>query len=68
MPKAHKMQTYSPYASYALIESVETKQGRCWQTQHVKVLYDYESAARLAAINGREDWAFALRTGRVMVN
>jgi predicted phosphodiesterase len=66
LPIAHKMQTYTPHASYALIECIETTQGRRWQTQHIKVPYDHEAAAKLASINGREDWAFALRTGRVL--
>lgn len=70
LPIAHKMQTYSPHASYVLINCVDIKQGtkqsKCWQTEHVKVPYDYEAAAKLASMNGREDWAFALRTGRVL--
>lgn len=66
LPILHKMQTYSAHASYALIECVENEQSRCWQTQHIKVAYDYEAAVKLALKNGREDWAFALRTGRVL--
>lgn len=74
LPIAHKMQTYSPHASYVLIKCVDAKQGtmqstmqgKCWQTEHIKVPYDYEAAAKLASMNGREDWAFALRTGRVL--
>jgi len=66
LPIRHKMQTYSPHASYALINCVDTKQSMCWQTEHIKVPYDNEAAAKLASMNGREDWAFALRTGRVL--
>ncbi len=66
LPIVHRMQTYSPHASYALIKCVDTKQGKRWQTEHIKVPYDYEAAAELAAMNGREDWVFALRTGRVL--
>lgn len=66
MPVIHKMQTYSPHASYALIKGIETKHGKYWQTEHIKVPYDYEAAAKLALINGRKDWGFALRTGRVL--
>lgn len=65
LPIVHRMQTYSPHASYALIKCVDIKQGKRWQTEHIKVPYNYEAAAELAAMNGREDWAFALRTGRV---
>lgn len=66
LPIVHKMQTYSPHANYALIKCIETKQGKRWQTEHIKVAYDHESAARLALKNGRKDWAFALKTGRVL--
>lgn len=60
------MQTYSPHANYALITCIETPQGKCWQTEHIKVAYDHEAAADLALNNGREDWAFALNSGRVL--
>lgn len=66
LPILHKMQTYSPHASYALITCIETAQGKCWQTEHIKVAYDHEAAAELALKNGRRDWAFALKTGRVL--
>lgn len=66
LPSVHRMQTYSPHASYALIKCIEDQQGKRWQTEHIKVAYDHESAAALALENGRGDWAFALRTGRVL--
>ena len=66
LPIVHKMQTYSHHASYALITRGETKQGQHWQTEHIKVSYDHEAAAKLALKNGRKDWEFALRTGRVL--
>lgn len=66
LPIIHKMQTYSAHANYALVQCIETERGKRWQTQHVKVPYSHEAAAKLAVENGREDWAFALRTGRVM--
>ena len=66
LPIVHKMQTYSPHANYALITCVETNQGKRWQTEHIKVAYDHEAAARMALKNGRKDWAFALKTGRVL--
>ncbi|ERL54552.1 Ser/Thr protein phosphatase family protein [Psychrobacter aquaticus CMS 56] len=66
LPIVHKMQTYSPHANYALISYVETQQGKRWQTEHINVAYDHEAAATLALQNGREDWAFALKTGRVL--
>lgn len=66
LPIIHKMQTYSPYANYALITCIDTQQGKRWQTEHIKVAYDHKKAATLASKNGREDWAFALNTGRVL--
>ena len=66
LPILHKMQTYSPHASYALITFIETPQGKRWQTEHIKVAYSHKAAAELALNNGREDWAFALNTGRVL--
>ena len=66
LPIVHKMQTYSPHANYVLIKCVETEQRKHWQTEHIKVTYDHEAAARLALKNGRKDWAFALKTGRVL--
>ncbi|WP_201551159.1 metallophosphoesterase family protein [Psychrobacter fjordensis] len=66
LPNVHRMQTYSPHASYAIIRCVDTERGRCWQAEHIKVPYDYEAAAQSASKNGREDWAFALRTGCVL--
>lgn len=66
LPVNHKMESCSPHASYALLECIKTPTGRQWQVEQVKIPYDFEAAAQLAARNGREDWAFALRTGRVM--
>lgn len=66
LPTIHQMQTYSPHANYAIIKCVETKRGKNWQVEHIKVAYDHEAAAKLALKNGREDWAFALKTGRVL--
>ena len=66
LPIIHQMQTYSPHANYALISCIETEQGRRWHTEHVKVAYNHEAAADLALKNGRKDWAYALRTGRVV--
>ena len=35
-----------------------------WQVELVRVPYDHELAARIAANRGRNDWAHYLRTGR----
>lgn len=56
----HVIETGSPHARYLI---AERKAGR-WVLEHRLVAYDWESAARLARKNGREDWAIALETGR----
>lgn len=58
-PVRHAMETYSPHASYAVVERSE----RSWGVSFYRVPYDYEQAARAAESQGREDWARALRTG-----
>ncbi|MDH2431374.1 metallophosphoesterase family protein [Pokkaliibacter sp. MBI-7] len=59
-PVPHSMETFSPHASYALLEWHEAG----WQVELVRVPYDHELAARIAANRGRHDWAHYLRTGR----
>lgn len=59
-PIVHVMETFSPLASYAIIENVNNH----WQTNHLKVPYDYLSAAKKAKEKGRMDWYHALKTGR----
>uniref|UniRef100_UPI0025941D49 metallophosphoesterase family protein n=1 Tax=uncultured Psychrobacter sp. TaxID=259303 RepID=UPI0025941D49 len=66
LPVVHKMQNYSPDASYALVKAIETEQGKHWKVEHIKVPYDFEAAAKLALENNRKDWEFALRTGRTL--
>jgi putative phosphoesterase len=55
-PFPHKMETGSPHARYAIVDGPEI--------EHVQLKYDWEAASRMALTNGREDWAYALRTGR----
>ncbi len=59
-PFAHKVETGSPHARYALAE----RRDGFWQAQLIAVTYDWESAARAAEAQGRPDWAGALRTGQ----
>jgi putative phosphoesterase len=61
-PVPHVMETGSRHARYAILERCTTG----WHVEHCAVDYDFESAARTAARNGRPDWAFRLRTGRVI--
>lgn len=59
-PNYHRMQNYSPLASYAIIEN---RQGD-WLVEHLKVPYDFHSAAEKARRQGREDWACWIESGR----
>ncbi|MBN8493102.1 MAG: metallophosphoesterase family protein [Burkholderiales bacterium] len=58
-PHWHVIENGAPDARYALVE--RGPQG--WTAALVAVPYDAEPMARLAAQNGRPDWAHALRTG-----
>ncbi|HRI18748.1 MAG TPA: metallophosphoesterase [Burkholderiaceae bacterium] len=60
-PHPHVVENGSPHARWALAERVGTR----WQVELHAVVYDWESAARQAEVNGRPDWADALRSGRV---
>ncbi len=58
-PEPHVAEMGSPDARYAIAE--KTTQG--WRVTSISLPYDHEAAARIAARNGREDWARWLRTG-----
>jgi len=60
-PHAHRMETGSPHARWALVERVDAG----WQVQQRLTAYDFRAAARRADTEGRGDWADALRSGRV---
>lgn len=59
-PWPHLMETGSPHARYAALERSESG----WNVEQIQLRYDWESAARQARANGRDDWAFRLTTGR----
>jgi predicted phosphodiesterase len=59
-PHPHVMESGSPHARYAIL----ARSGGNWQVEHHVIIYDWESAARLAERQGRPDWAAWLRTGR----
>lgn len=59
-PTKHRMENFSPHASYAILE--KSKFG--WNISLERVAYDHESAAGRARSLGREDWATAIATGR----
>jgi predicted phosphodiesterase len=60
-PAPHVVEVGSPHARYAILESTP----RGWKADLVAVPYDWDEASKLAARNGREDWARALATGFV---
>ena len=60
-PVPHAMETYSPDASYAILE--KTASG--WDATFRKGPYDTREAARRATERGRSDWAHQIATGRV---
>ncbi len=61
-PFPHVVETGSTDARYAV---VERDLAGVWSAQLIRVAYDWEAAARVALARGRDDWARALRTGRV---
>ena len=58
-PYPHAVETGTPDAVYAILESV----GDAWQVTYRQVPYDNQAMAELARQNGRLDWASALATG-----
>lgn len=60
-PVPHAMETYSPDASYAILE----KTAAGWDVTFRRVPYDTREASRTAAELGRSDWAHQIATGRV---
>jgi len=61
LPYPHKAENGTPHARYAVVE----RTGAGWSVEHYAVAYDWQAAAEVAARHGREDWAYALRTGRM---
>ena len=60
-PFAHRVETGSAHARYALIE----RHGSTWITEIRRVDYDWNSAAKVALERGRIDWHEPLMTGRM---
>jgi putative phosphoesterase len=60
-PEPHRVETGAPHARYAVLQ----QHGQAWHVDLVAVPYDYARAAQQAGKNGREDWAVALRTGKL---
>ena len=60
-PHPHRAENGSPHARYALVERAAAG----WRIEHRAIAYDWDAVARIAAANGRPDWAYALTTGRM---
>jgi predicted phosphodiesterase len=58
---AHVSQSRTPHARYAIINTSDD--AAMPDVQFIALVYDHEKAARRAEENGRNDWAYALRTG-----
>lgn len=61
-PFPHIVETGTPHARYAVVESSSSG----WQVDLRTVPYDHQSQAEVARLRGRNGWAHALATGRVM--
>jgi diadenosine tetraphosphatase ApaH/serine/threonine PP2A family protein phosphatase len=59
-PFPHLVEAGHAMASYAVLEKTDAG----WAPQFRNVSYDHMAMSRLAAENGRSDWAVALATGR----
>jgi predicted phosphodiesterase len=59
LPAYHRMETHSPLASYAILETGPSG----FVVEHRRVDYPYSDAEKRARSLGREDWALWLRTG-----
>ncbi|WP_319470191.1 metallophosphoesterase family protein [uncultured Pseudodesulfovibrio sp.] len=55
----HAMASGSPHARYAVL----TRSGGAWEAKFVSVEYDWQAVSRMAAENGRDDWAEWLTSG-----
>ncbi len=60
LPVPHKMESLSTHAKYALIDINKNR----INTALISIEYDFETAANVAEMNNRNDWAKWIRTGR----
>ena len=61
IPNEHTIENNNIDASYVILTVEDEK----YDIELIKIAYDVEKAALKAIENGREDWAFRLRTGRL---
>jgi predicted phosphodiesterase len=60
LPVAHKMETGSPHARYAMV----SKSAAGWTVEQIVVPYDWNKAAQKARRLGQDEWGAWLETGR----
>jgi len=60
LPYFHAMAAGTPHARYSII----SRMGDKWRVEDISILYQWESAAKMAMQNDRPDWAKWLKTGR----
>jgi predicted phosphodiesterase len=60
-PHPYVVEAESPHARFSVIAHI----GDRWTAQEHAISYDHEAAATRAELHGRDDIAYALRTGRV---
>ncbi|RED59172.1 metallophosphoesterase family protein [Cohnella lupini] len=63
LPFPHVMESNSPYAVYVIAYKTQEKN---WIIEHIMIHYDWDKASSIAEENGREDYAFAIKTGRAI--
>jgi len=59
-PYPHSVEAGTPHARFAVLDGI----GETWQVSQHAERYDVEAAVAFAEANGRDDVAYALRTGR----
>lgn len=64
LPFEHKIENDFSDATYIILEL----QDDSYNIELINVSYDYEKAAKDAEKNGREDWAYAIRNGKVFTS
>ncbi|MCR8645487.1 metallophosphatase family protein [Paenibacillus sp. N1-5-1-14] len=64
LPFPHIMESKSPHANYVVAHRTLENN---WNIEHVMVHYDWDKASSIAEANGREDYAFAIKSGWAIV-
>lgn len=60
-PFLHAMESKTPHAKYV----IAARAGSLWRIEHIQIPYEHELAAEQADRNGRPDYSYPLRNGRV---